>query len=103
METGKKCSNCGNWLRFVKREYVQLGKTGWVYGDIPNLLAGALDVEIWCCGECGKLEFYRAKDSGYDADFETDHIAQTTCPACGTNHDLDDPKCPFCGAKNPNI
>lgn len=97
MELNKPCA-CGGELRFVKREYLQLGKTGWITGDWPNLLAGALDVEIWCCPDCGELKFYR----GTDWEEETDHMAQTTCPGCGAQHDLDDPKCPFCGAKNPN-
>jgi len=89
-------------MRFLKREYMQLGRTGWVLGDLPNLIAGALDVEIWCCPACGKLDFYLSSQSEDFSDSE-DSIAQTICPACGREHDLDDPKCPFCGTKNPRI
>ena len=89
-------------MHFLKREHMQLGKTGWILGDLPNLFAGALDVEIWCCPVCGKLEFYRG-GSTQNADDSEDSMAQTVCPSCGKEHDLDDPKCPFCGAKNPKI
>ncbi len=29
-------------------------------------------------------------------------MPQVICCKCGTKHDLDDPKCPGCGLKNPN-
>ena len=101
----KRCGNCGHAMEFVKAEQVQLGKTSFLFGDWPNLLAGALNVVIWSCPECGKLDFYWSGPSEEDGeDWEGgDHMAQTTCPACGHVHDLDDPRCPLCGAKNPNI
>jgi len=82
---------------------MQLGRTGWVLGDLPNLIAGALDVEIWCCPACGKLDFYRGGTTAEESSGEEDCMAQTICQSCGREHDLDDPKCPFCGAKNPEI
>ena len=101
----KRCGNCRTELQFLKREYMQLGKTGWVTGDWPNLIAGALDIDIWCCPACGKLEFYRGGSSGnlLEEEYAEDRMAQIVCHSCGQSHDLDDPKCPFCGAKNPNI
>ena len=95
-----KCLRCDVPMQFIKRENVQLGKTGFFSGDWGNLLAGALDVAIFTCPECGKLElflgeFYEAQEP------EAGGIAQTTCPTCGTRHDLDDPKCPRCGTPNP--
>ena len=94
----KRCASCGTALQFLKRENIQLGKTGWILGDWPNLWAGAQDLEFWVCPNCRKLEFYVP-----DAEelIEEGNMAQTTCPTCGTQHDLDDPKCPRCGAKNP--
>ena len=92
-------------MHFLKREHMQLGRTGWVLGDLPNLIAGALDVEIWCCPACGKLDFYRGgtTEDHIDSAEAEDSMAQTICTSCGREHDLDDPNCPFCGAKNPRI
>jgi len=39
-------------------EQIQLGKTGWFMGSWGNLIAGALEVEVFACGKCGKMEFY---------------------------------------------
>lgn len=101
------CLRCGKEMRLLRREYLQLGKTGWFFGDLDNLMAGALDVVILCCPDCGKLEFYRAdlpeekKREEWDLiDGGQDRIARIKCPQCGKEHDLDDPKCPFCGEKN---
>ena len=96
----KRCGNCGSGITFVKHEKLQLGRTSLVFGDWPNLLAGALEVEIWYCPKCGKIDFYRGEPG---TEYESGHIAQTVCPTCGVKHDLDDPKCPYCGAKNPNM
>lgn len=97
----KRCSNCGHSMEYLKTEQIQLGKTSFVLGDWPNLLAGALDVEIWGCPSCRKLDFYGGGPAGED--WEEDHIAQTTCPVCGCVHDLDDAKCPRCKTRNPNL
>ena len=52
------CNRCGGEMNLIKREKLQLGQTGWILGDWPNLLAGALEVEIFCCNKCGKLMEY---------------------------------------------
>jgi len=72
-------------------EKIQLGQTGWILGDLSNLISGALEVEIYICKNCGKIEFYYTQPIE-----EEDDIAQVTCPNCGRKHDLDFPKCPFC-------
>lgn len=54
----RRCGNCGHGMEYVKTEKVQLGQTSFLFGDWPNLLAGALNVEIWSCPDCGKLDFY---------------------------------------------
>lgn len=97
MRENLSCLRCGGEMRFMKRERLQLGKTGWLLGDLDNLLAGALDVDILCCDQCGKLEFFRGDWSG---ETEDSGIAKVTCPRCGHRHDMDDPKCPYCGAEN---
>lgn len=97
------CSRCGGEMNLIKREKLQLGQTGWILGDWPNLLAGALEVEIFCCNKCGKLEFYRA-DMHEERTFvppqhEPSDLPQKTCPNCGIRHDFDYPACPLCGHK----
>ncbi|MBO5917143.1 MAG: hypothetical protein J6Q14_00045, partial [Oscillospiraceae bacterium] len=86
-----KCLRCDVPMQFVKRENVQLGKTGFLIGDWGNLLAGALDVAIYTCPVCGTLEFFRGEL--YDEPAEDTGISKTTCLNCGTQHELDDPKC----------
>jgi len=90
-----RCLRCGAEMRFAGQEKIQLGKTGWLAGDLPNLLAGALAVSILECPHCGKLEFFsgKAEVAGHSgSDFP-----QRTCPKCGAEHDFDYPKCPLCG------
>ena len=52
-----KCLRCGTELYLLKKEKIQLGQTGFFLGDWPNLMAGALEVEIYGCRKCGQLEF----------------------------------------------
>lgn len=85
------CPRCNEEMQYLSRERIQLGKTGWVLGDLPNLLSGALEVEIYVCPKCRKLEFYLAEGEIVD-----DDTPKKTCPACGTVHDFDYPKCPKC-------
>ena len=95
MTKSMRCLRCNGTMEFVLQEQLQLGKTGWILGDLPNLLAGALTVDIYCCKNCGKLEFFRA-ESEEEETYGGDRIAQRTCPKCGNVHDIDYPKCPFC-------
>lgn len=83
------CLHCGVKLSFVGRRKIQLGQTGWILGDIPNLIAGAMELDIYSCPDCGKVEFYQAENTG-------DSIPQVKCPNCGKMHDMDYPRCPFC-------
>ncbi len=92
----KLCGNCRAELNFLKREKLQLGQTGFLLGDWPNLFAGAQDLEFWVCPQCRKLEFYIPQS---ELEMQEDTMAQVRCPICGVEHDLDDPKCPSCGAR----
>ena len=85
------CPKCNEDMQYLSRERIQLGKTGWILGDLPNLLSGALEVEIYVCPKCRKLEFYLAENEVLD-----DETPKQTCPVCGTVHDFDYPKCPNC-------
>lgn len=83
------CLRCNKEMRYVKREKLQLGETGWILGDLPNLFAGAMEVDIYTCPCCGKIEFFMSEQYG-------DEMPQKQCPSCGKKHDFDYPKCPFC-------
>ena len=86
------CLRCGVPMQFMKKTHIQFGKTGWILGDLPNLVAGALPVEIYICPTCMKLEFFATEDGVV----EEDALPQKTCPKCGAVHDFDYPKCPIC-------
>ncbi len=89
MENRIECLRCRTAMNHIKTEKLQLGQTGWIFGDLPNLLAGAMEVEIYSCPKCRKLEFYLA-------DTMEEGLPQKQCPNCGKRHDFDYPKCPFC-------
>lgn len=78
-------------MQCIGNEHLQLGKTGWFLGSWDNLLSGALEVEIYICTGCGKVEFFSS-----DAPDTEDRIAQVACPYCNELHDIDDSKCPHC-------
>ncbi len=96
MSKGLDCLRCRVKMKYLGNKKLQLGQTGWLMGDLPNLMAGSLEVTIYICPSCGKLEFFRAEEPT-----ETECIAQRKCPSCGETHDLDYPKCPYC--KHPYI
>jgi len=84
------CLRCNSKMKFSGTRKLQMGETGWLLGDLPNLMAGALEVDIYSCEKCGKIELYHTE-------YQENEIAQTVCPECGKKHDCDYLKCPFCG------
>ena len=56
------CLRCGQRMNHIRTEKLQLGQTGWILGDLPNLFAGAMEVDIYSCPKCRKLEFFLAED-----------------------------------------
>ena len=98
-KTALTCLRCENPMLFLGREKLQLGQNGWLLGDLPNLLAGALELDIYFCRSCGKVEIFTTQEldkADGKTDYESGSIAVRTCPACGHRHDIDYPKCPFC-------
>ncbi len=85
------CLRCNTKMHFANRENIQLGQTGWILGDLPNLIAGSLSVDIFICPNCNKIEFFAAEHPQ-----EEDSLPKRTCPSCGAVHDFDFPKCPKC-------
>ena len=91
------CLRCGGTMDYLGREKLQLGEAGLLFGDLPHLLAGALELDIYACPDCGKLEFYRPKlTKGELNGYSHSDLPQKTCPKCGETHDFDYPKCPYC-------
>jgi len=109
------CLRCKTSMNFARQEKIQLGQTGFLLGDWPNLIAGALEVDIWLCPQCGKVEFFlpgypketypepemdettEPPDEALDiVGVSMEGIPQVCCPVCGLQHDFDFPRCPRC-------
>ena len=88
------CVRCGGTMGHIGQEKLQLGEYGVPFGHLGQMFAGALAVDIYCCRDCKKLEFYAV-----EVPEEEDGIAQVPCPHCGQFHEIDDPKCPHCGKR----
>lgn len=86
------CLRCGAPMRYRSAEEIQLGKTGFFFGNLSNLVSGALEVVICQCPKCGKLEFFSTEQAAQDAE-----TPRRVCPACGVTHDFNCSKCPKCG------
>ena len=54
------CLRCHGEMEYLGQESLQLGQYGLLTGHLSNLFSGALEVDIYACRRCGKLEFYRA-------------------------------------------
>lgn len=63
MEQELACLRCGETMKFMRREKIQLGQTGFVFGSLTNLAAGSLEVKLFCCPRCDKLEFFLVNKS----------------------------------------
>ena len=86
------CLRCNAKMKYIGSERIQLGETGLLLGDLPNLLAGSLEVDIYVCPECQKHEFFSVNS---EQNRET-VLPKRVCPECGDEHDFDYPKCPRC-------
>ena len=115
----KKCLRCAAPLKFGMQQKFQMGQTSFLLGDWPNLLAGSLELEVWFCPKCGKVEFFVPGSSdlpvkqqepvqtdefdfvgsvvneGIDA-VSAEGMPLKKCPPCGREHDIDYPRCPDC-------
>ena len=88
------CLRCRTPMDFLGEQQIQLGKTGWILGDLSNLLAGSLDVQIYKCRRCGKLDFFSSQESAMQYKEES---SRRICPECGAEHDAECTCCPICG------
>ena len=95
-----KCLRCGTEMNSLGREKVQLGEYGPFLGHISNLMAGAMELDLFACPKCGKVEFFSPVPDAGEPSYLTDpELPQQQCPNCGGIHDFDFPKCPYCGMK----
>jgi len=53
-----RCLRCAGAMYSRGFEQIQLGKTGFLLGSLGNLMSGALEVELYTCQSCGKIELY---------------------------------------------
>lgn len=99
------CIRCGGAMDNIGQEKLQLGQYSVLLGHLGQLFSGALTVDIYCCRDCRKLEFYAVEEAlryllpVKEPSEDEDSIAQVPCPHCGQFHELDDPKCPHCGKR----
>jgi hypothetical protein len=60
------CLRCKSKMEFVATEKIQLGETSWLLKDLPNLFAGSMEVNIYICPECKKIELFSSDDNEND-------------------------------------
>ncbi len=110
------CLRCGCAMKFGMQQKFQMGQASFLLGDWSHIMAGALELEVWFCPDCGKVEFFvpgsgrKPPEPREDGEFDfvgsmvnqdidavsADGMPQKTCPVCGKQHDFDYPKCPYC-------
>jgi len=95
------CPACTSRLHLLAREDIQLGKQSF-WHDWNHLLHGSLDVEIYICPRCGRLEFYAPLETVMAREEENKHtqpgeIVAYKCADCGKILTTDMRCCPNCG------
>lgn len=114
------CLRCGAQMSFLKTEKLQLGEAGTtlIGGIYSNIVAGALEVDIYLCPDCGKVEFFRPGGKALFRQAQEENpeapgafglprekkISVVKCAGCGAMHSAEDAACPGCGtADEPQI
>lgn len=103
------CLRCGTRMNYIRREKFQMGEAGWLLGDLPHLIKGAMELDVYSCPFCGKVEFFQVTGDGEVSQMENpgngeteffqtmgEELPQVKCPVCGKVHDFDYGRCPFC-------
>ena len=57
------CLRCKTPMDFASSEKIQLGETSLLLRDLPNLLAGSIEVNIYICPKCKKIELFSSDES----------------------------------------
>ena len=63
MDRELKCLRCGAKMENIGNEEIQLGHESFLLGSLSNLLSGSINVDIYKCPECDKLEFFYGEDN----------------------------------------
>ena len=59
----KTCSACGGKMQSLGNMELQKGRFSMLFGNLSQIMSGALDVDVECCERCKKLEFYLLGDA----------------------------------------
>ena len=55
------CPYCDILLKYQGAHRIQLGRYGWLVELWDQLFAGSLDVQLYECPKCGKIEMFRER------------------------------------------
>lgn len=108
-----RCLRCDSAMEHMMREFFQKGSSGPWVRDINFKFRGGLELDVYCCKKCGKVEFFLPEQEFKPEEMEvevletpdynegiayvsTEGIPQIRCPRCGYAHDFDSPRCPRC-------
>lgn len=87
----KQCANCKVDLQNCGVQKLQMGQSGILFPNLGNIVAGALEVQVMLCPQCGKIEFFSPHARGNSSQSGTKR-----CPKCGDVHDASRAKCTRC-------
>ena len=75
----KTCSACGGKMQSLGNMELQKGRFSMLFGNLSQIMSGALDVDVECCERCKKLEFYLLGDPE-EPELSLIHISEPTRP-----------------------
>ena len=95
-----KCLRCGVDMAFQRRASLREVDGDWFVAEFR------LDVDLYVCPKCGKLEFFKPGIRGGGGTDSTGYYRpgigpDVKCSLCGKEHPSDDPYCPLCGTPTP--
>ena len=89
MERAMNCLRCGTeMVRLGMREF-QLGRETRFVDS--HRWEGSMELEVFGCPSCGKVEFFSEKTQEWAAEYE--------CPVCHARYPRDAERCPKCFTK----
>lgn len=88
-----QCLRCGTEMEFFGREKIQLGEESVHGGILAAMTAESMQLDIFQCPECGKVEFFKPLAKSRTAPPKTNW----TCSGCGTYNLGRVQNCQCCG------
>lgn len=89
MEQSPTCLRCGSEMVRLGVQTFQLGRETLFFDS--HLFEGGLELKIFGCPSCGKVEFFSEKVQEWTAEYE--------CPICHAKYPRDAERCPKCLTK----